>query len=228
MESRELDVAIIDYRMCNLFSVQSACNYNSLYSEITHDKDRILAADAAILPGVGSFSEAMEYLNSSGLIQVINEFIKSGKPFMGICLGMQLLLSEGEEFGINKGLDIIPGYVKKFPQRNKNEKIIKVPHIGWNKIEIAEGKSDNDWYIPPLNEINSGEFMYFLHSFYAIPNDKEVVVTTTNYEDVDFCSSLMYNNVFACQFHPERSGREGLKIIKNFADTIKHNKGDVN
>lgn len=204
-----------------MFSVNSACNYFGLHSEITSDRDKILNARSAILPGVGAFSSAMEHLKSMELIPVINEFIEMGKPFMGICLGMQLLLTESEEFGVNKGLNIIHGSVKKFPHRNKQGERIKVPNIGWDSIKIVDNDLSN-WYTSPLNGVNSGEFMYFVHSFYVIPEDSSTILTLTDYEGISFCSSLVYKNIFACQFHPEKSGREGLKIIKNFSRSIRN------
>lgn len=217
-----LDVAIINYEMSNLYSVQSACNYFGLFSEITNETDKILEARSAILPGVGSFGAAMENLKASGLSEVIRELIKRDKPFMGICLGMQLLFSESEEIGNNKGLNIIPGSVRRFPQRSRKNKLIKVPHIGWNKIKIVDDCVVSNWHIPPLNEIDTGGFMYFVHSLYCIPNDSKTVLTLTNYGDISFCSSLVYKNIFACQFHPERSGKEGLNIFKNFSDAVKN------
>jgi len=221
MRNKVLDVAIIDYKISNMYSVQSACNFIGLHSEITNNADEILTAHAAILPGVGSFGAAMDHLKELGLIQVIKEFIASGKPFMGICLGMQLLLSESEEFGIKNGLNIIPGYVRKFPEINIQGKKIKVPYIGWNHINIVNTNFSNDWSVSPLNEISNEEFMYFVHSYYVIPDDSNVTLTLTDYEDIKYCSSLAYKNIFACQFHPEKSGNKGLQIFKNFLATIK-------
>ena len=220
-ENMKLDVAIIDYKISNMFSVHSACYHFGLHSEITSDREKILNARAAILPGVGTFGPAMEHLQDMRLIPVIHEFIKTGKPFMGICLGMQLLLTESEEFGVHKGLNIIPGLVRKFPQGDRQEEKIRVPHIGWNKINVVNNDSGN-WHSLPLCDIGNGELMYFVHSFYAVPDDDKTILTLTYYAGLNFCSSMAYKNVFACQFHPEKSGREGLKIIKNFSQSLRN------
>ena len=214
----KLDVAIIDYKISNMFSVNSACNYSGLNSKITNDKDEILSARAAILPGVGTFGPGMEHLQELGLVPVIREFIETGKPFMGICLGMQLLLSESEEFGIHKGLDIIPGKVKKFTQQAGQEKI-RIPHIGWNTVGDIKNEL-SAWPTPPLEGVKNGEYMYFVHSFYVIPDDKSLILTLTDYAGISFCSSFAHQNIFACQFHPEKSGKQGLEIFRNFAKSI--------
>ena len=214
----KLDVAIIDYKISNMFSVNSACNYFGLNSRITNDRDEILGARAAILPGVGTFGPGIDHLGELGLVPVIREFIGSGKPFMGICLGMQLLLSESEEFGIHKGLGIIPGKVKKFTQPTGQEKI-RIPHIGWNTVGDIKNEL-SAWPTPPLEGVKNGEYMYFVHSFYVIPDDKSLILTLTDYAGISFCSSFAHQNIFACQFHPEKSGKQGLEIFRNFAKSI--------
>lgn len=203
-----MKVAIIDYQLSNLFSVKHAFNYLKIDSEITSDKSIIKNCDAAILPGVGAFGDAMENLKQLGLIQIIKDFIFSGKPFIGVCLGLQLLFSESEEFGKHSGLNIVKGKVKKFSGKG-----IKVPQIGWNQIV----KTDNNlWPNSPLQNIKSGEFMYFVHSYYVKPQDKSVVLSETIYENISYCSSLLTRNVFATQFHPEKSGSEGIKIYHDW------------
>lgn len=203
-----MKVAIIDYQLSNLFSVKHAFNYLKINSEITSDKSIIKNCDAAILPGVGAFGDAMENLKQLGLIQIIKDFISSGKPFMGVCLGLQLLFSESEEFGKHSGLDIIKGKVKKFSGKG-----IKVPQIGWNQIVKAD---NNLWPNSPLQNIRNGEFMYFVHSYYIEPQNKSVVLSETTYEDIIYCSSLLSDNIFATQFHPEKSGSEGIKIYHDW------------
>jgi len=188
-------IAIIDYQMSNMFSVENALKHLGFEPVITSDKSIILSADGAILPGVGAFGEAMKKLKDLDLINSIKEFIKSGKPFMGICLGLQLLFSESEEFGNAKGLDVIKGRVDAF---SKHREIRRIPHVGWNKI------------------LPGDSYMYFVHSFYANPIDKKAVATTTEYDGFSFCSSVLQNNVYACQFHPEKSGPKGLEILNNF------------
>lgn len=210
-------ITIIDYQISNLFSVKHACEHLGLEVEITSDPQKILKCKAAILPGVGAFGDAMHNLEKLELIQPIKEFIGSGKPFMGICLGMQLLFSQSDEFGHHQGLNIIPGKVVKFPAKTIDNKTIKIPQIGWNQIyEPEAGK----WGNSPLKGLASNEFMYFVHSYFATPNNKEVILSLTDYEDIEYCSSVLHNNVFATQFHPEKSGQEGIKIYRNWALNI--------
>lgn len=222
--SRPINVAIIDYGMCNLFSVHHACQHVGLNPVITSDRREILRAAGVILPGVGAFGEAMQNLYRLDLIRPIKETIARGTPFMGICLGLQLLLSQSEEFGTHQGLDIIEGKVLKFPQQaGQPSKAIKVPQIGWNRIYPPEGRQSG-WLVSPLKATKPYAFMYFVHSFYAIPAAPEVILTLTTYEGVEYCSSLHLNNVFACQFHPEKSGKVGIEIYRQWADIIKSNR----
>ncbi len=204
-----MKIAIIDYQLSNLFSVKHAFDYLGVESQITSDKEIIADSDAAIIPGVGAFGDAMKNLEKLDLIGLIKDFISSGKLFMGVCLGMQLLFTQSEEFGIHKGLNIVKGKVKKFT--NDNEKI-KVPQIGWNQIL----KAKKSWLDSPLKDIKNGEFMYFVHSYFVEPEDKSVVLSETIYENIRYCSSLQSGNVFATQFHPEKSGKDGIKIYKDW------------
>lgn len=208
-------VVIIDYGISNLFSVKQACERAGLYPIISSDKSEIFNFDAAILPGVGAFATAMDKLKKLDLVFAIKDFIAGGKLFLGICLGMQLLMSESEEFGVHQGLDIFRGNVIKFPHRNHAKERIKVPHIGWNKVYFANNS-------PPIfNNINDGEFMYFVHSYFVSPSNEENIISTTNYRGIHFCSGINRNNVFAFQFHPEKSANAGLTIYKNFKELIK-------
>jgi len=209
-----LQVAIIDYEMGNLFSVKRACEYVGLKPVITADKSIINDSDAMILPGVGAFGDAMNNLRKLDLITPIKEFIETGKPFMGICLGMQLLMTESEEFGNHQGLNIIKGRVIKFPYKNSE---IKVPQVGWNQIFMPLLAKENHWEKSPLKDIKNGEFMYFVHSYYPKPESADAVLSTTIYEETKFCSSLLWKNVFAVQYHPEKSAKEGIRIYKNWA-----------
>jgi glutamine amidotransferase len=208
-------VVIIDYGMGNLFSVKLACERIGLDVEISNDKSDVENASGLILPGVGAFGDAMKTLEELDLINPIKEFINSGKPFLGVCLGLQLLMSESEEFGLHKGLDIIKGKVIKIPGSKD-----KVPQVGWNKILKPETRKD--WDDTPLKGLKE-EYVYFVHSFYVAPEDKNVIATETEYAGLKYCSSLQKGNVFACQFHPEKSGESGLLIYKNFANSIKQN-----
>ena len=210
----KLNISIIDYQLSNLFSVQHACEFAGLNAEITSDPKDLYKSHAIILPGVGAFGDAMKNLQNLGLISPILEHINSKKPFMGICLGLQLLFDSSEEFGNHKGLGVIKGKVIKFPNKNLQKKPLKVPQIGWNKIFIQKDASY-------LKNIKDGEFMYFVHSFFVIPDEKKVILTKTVYEGMEYTSAISQNNVFAVQFHPEKSGPQGLKIYENFAKILK-------
>lgn len=212
-------IAIIDYGMGNLFNVQCACEKVGIRSIITSDKDVIMRSRGVILPGVGAFGDAMQNLRKLDLVGVIRDHIGAQKPFLGICLGMQLLLTESEEFGGHKGLDIVKGHVVRLKNRDHQNQMVKVPQVGWNRIHFKEGR------LGPQGELLSqqiadGEYMYFVHSYYAQPEKKSVVFTKTRYEDTEYCSSVVEGSVFAVQFHPEKSGIEGLKIYKNWALTL--------
>jgi glutamine amidotransferase len=202
--------------MGNLHSVQAACKKVGLSSVITSDKGEILDAKIAILPGVGAFGEAMNHLAKSKLDNCIYKFIESGRPFIGICLGLQMLFDESEEFGIHSGLGIIKGSVRKF-QFFAGENIkYPVPQIGWNKIR----KNGAQWNKTPLCKNRDNDFMYFVHSYYVVPDDEQVILTTTTYGKQKYCSSVQYKNIFASQFHPEKSGEIGLKIYQQLKTNL--------
>ncbi len=219
MQNNSFKVAIIDYEMGNLFSVKHACEFVGLHPVITTNKNEIFDADAAILPGVGAFGDAMMNLKKLDLIQPIRDFIASKKPFLGICLGMQLLFDESEEFGIHQGLGVIKGNVLKFPTKNMKGQQVKVPQIGWNQVFF---NNNANGIFSPLKDIQNGEFMYFVHSFYVNPANKQSIYTSTIYEGIDYCSSVLQDNIFACQFHPEKSAAEGIKIYTNWVKIIKN------
>ncbi len=211
-KNKNLKVVIIDYELGNLFSVNQALQSIGVLPIISKNATDILTADAIILPGVGAFGDAMNNLDSLGLIEPIKEFIKSGKPFLGICLGLQLLFSKSEEFGSQNGLNIIQGLVKKFDSMNTLNQI-KVPQISWNKVQFVD---QNLKLNSPMLNTNNNEYFYFVHSFYVVP-DERVTLTQTEYGGILYTSSILKNNIFACQFHPEKSGQEGLNIYKNWA-----------
>lgn len=205
-------VIIIDYQLGNLFSVQQACKAVGLNASISSLKSEINSADALILPGVGAFIEAMNNLKNLDLIDAIKEKVNVLKtPLFGICLGQQLLFTESEEFGSGKGLDLIPGYIQKFSKDLTTEKI-KVPQIGWNQIY----KNEIEWENTALRDLNENDFMYFVHSYFVKPNSEDVILTKTNYCEIEFCSSIQKDNIFATQFHPEKSSTKGLSIYKNW------------
>lgn len=213
MVASQKKILIIDYKLGNLFSVNQALTNIGLNVSITTNPEEIESADAIVLPGVGAFSDAMNNLNNLNLIDHIKKFADSGKPFMGICLGLQLLFSESEEFGNTKGLGLVKGRVKRFPNNNNDGVTRKVPQIAWNQIHKISNKS---WNNTPLNSIKEGEFMYFVHSFYVEP-EEPVGLSETNYDGQIYVSSIQKNNLFACQFHPEKSAQEGLKIYNSWA-----------
>ena len=207
-------IVIIDYKLGNLFSVNQALLNIGLKPMISSDPKDICDADALVLPGVGAFGDAMQNLNKLGLIDVIKDFVASGKPFLGICLGLQLLFTESEEFGSSGGLNLIKGKVKRFDNCNVDSQIFKVPQIAWNNIELPDDKS---WENTPLYNITNDENMYFVHSYYVIPDEADVSLTYTTYGGLKYVSCVFKNNIFACQFHPEKSAKEGLTIYKNWA-----------
>lgn len=199
------DVAIIDYGVGNLRSAQKAIEHGGHNAVITSDPAEVRAAPRVILPGVGAFGAAIRRLRETGLDDVVVEAARAGKPVLGICLGMQLLLSRSEEMGEWEGLGLVPGLVARFPETD-----LKVPQMGWNTVE-PRGDS------PLLRDIEDGMMFYFVHSFVCRPADAGVVAGTTEYGD-PFCSVIHAGNVHAAQFHPEKSGRAGLQFLKNFAE----------
>ncbi len=211
-------VAIVDYGLGNLFSINQACLHVGLETIITSDLNEIKSAGAMILPGVGAFGDAMNYLKRTELIEPIKEFVKTGKPFLGICLGMQLMFTESEEFGSNEGLNLIKGKIIKFPSFDTHDEVVKVPQIQWNKIIK---NTDIIWNESVLNGIPENSYMHFVHSFYAKPDNENHVLTYTEYANINYASAVTKDNITGFQFHPEKSGELGLKIYENWAKTIK-------
>ena len=208
-------VAIVDFGLGNLYSVRHACRKVGLDAEITASRQAILNADAVILPGVGAYRDAMKNLRSLDLVGVLRDIAASDKPLLGICLGMQLLMSESSEFGHHEGLDIIKGTVIHFGQPHEEARTLKVPQIGWNRIQ--KSGPGTDWRTSLLAGVPDDAYMYFVHSYIVQPEDQNMVLSTTRYGDVEFCSSLQKGTVFACQFHPERSSQWGIAIYQNLA-----------
>lgn len=202
-------VTIIDYGVGNLLSVKRGFEYFGAEVIVTSNPDVILSSPRVVLPGVGAFSRGMEELHKNGLVEVIQEFATKERPILGICLGMQMLLSESEEFGRTEGLGLIPGVVKKISV----SKGIKIPHIGWNRLKRTSLESGNNSIV---NEIKDEDEFYFVHSFMACPEDKLNVQSTCSYAGVEITASVKKNNVMGCQFHPEKSGMAGLQILKRF------------
>jgi glutamine amidotransferase len=201
-------IAIIDYGMGNLRSVQKGFERMGREAVVTSDAKTILSAGKVVLPGVGAFPDCMRNLEQYGLIDAVNKTISSGKPFLGICLGLQLLFTESEEFGFSKGLDIIKGRVVRFKGPEFSD--IKIPHMGWNSIFIKRRA-------PALQAVPDNSYVYFVHSYHVVPEDKDIIATTTPY-GVEFISSIWKDNIFATQFHPEKSQALGLSILKRFGE----------
>ncbi len=199
--------------MSNMFSIKNALDAVGLESQVTFDRKTILEADGAVLPGVGSFPVAMQHLEELGLIDVISDFITSGKPFLGICLGFQLLFEKSEEFEQTKGLGIIDGSVENLSNKLAN---VPVPHVGWNKVfKQKQPKQNNSDSILKIR-LDKNDYYYFVHSYYVNPKNMNDVFTLTRYDGHEFCSSIAVNNIFACQFHPEKSGTRGLNLLQQF------------
>ncbi len=199
-------IAIIDYGMGNLRSVQKGFEQVGHSATITSDPAVIAKAERVVLPGVGAFGDAMQELNARGLVEPIKTFVASGKPFLGICLGLQLLFEVGHEDGHHAGLGLLGGEVRRFELPHD----FKVPHMGWNQLLIRRPA-------PILAGLPDGVHMYFVHSYYVVPRDPAVIATETDYGG-PFVSSIWRGNIFATQFHPEKSQNDGLRILKNFAE----------
>jgi imidazole glycerol-phosphate synthase subunit HisH len=204
-------IAIVDYGMGNLRSVQKGFERVGYQAEVTREAGKIATARGVVLPGVGAFHACMDNLRRFELIEPIRDVVRQGKPFLGICLGFQLLFSESEEFGKQTGLDLLPGKVVGFRPDNGR----KVPHMGWNNIEKKKQS-------PFLDGLSSGDYVYFVHSFYVVPENPSIVATTTDYGE-PFVSSIATEHLFACQFHPEKSQELGLRILSNFGRFVDSN-----
>ena len=201
-------IAIIDYGMANLRSVQKALEHVGASAEIVSQPEQIKRADKIIVPGVGAFKDAIATLRSSGLAQPVIDHINASKPFLGICLGLQMLFDVGYEDGEHKGLGILRGKVVRFDVDQKQG--LKVPHMGWNQLNIVRRS-------PLLRDLPDQSGVYFVHSYYVVPEDESVISTTTDYGR-PFVSSIWRDNLLATQFHPEKSQKVGLQILKNFAE----------
>ena len=218
-------IIIVDYGMGNLRSVSKALEKVGAKVKVSGDPKDVLRAEKLIVPGVGAFRDAMAELNSRRLIAPIKEFVGSGKPFLGLCLGLQLIFSESEEGGMSKGLGLIKGKVVRFKSKK-----LKIPHMGWNQLWTADSGQRSavrkdlhaerctlnaKTFCPLLKGIPEGAYVYFVHSYYAVPDNKRCVAAWTDY-GVKFPSVICSDNIYATQFHPEKSQETGLKILRNF------------
>ncbi len=202
-------IALIDYDAGNLFSVERALKAVKADYKLTDKPQDIIQADKIIIPGVGAFAVGMENLAKRGLIKPIQTAVQKGKPILGICLGMQLLMQTGKEFGNHKGLNLIEGEVNIIKTK------AKLPQIGWNKVKILNYKS------PLLQGVKTHEYFYFVHSFVIRPINKAMIAATTDYGRDEFCSVISYNHLYGTQFHPEKSSQAGIKIYQNFVRQVR-------
>lgn len=208
------EITVIDYGVGNLLSVQRGLEHCGARVILTSDPDVVAAAKRVVLPGVGAFSNAMQALESRGMVPALQEVARSGKPLLGICLGMQLLLEESEEFGQAKGLGLIPGRVVPVPTHTVNGEPQKIPHIGWNGLVVSESRGN--WAGTLLQDNAPDEAVYFVHSFMAVPTDRAHRLADCIYGGHRVSAAIAKDRITGCQFHPEKSGEIGLKILRRF------------
>jgi len=202
-------ITIIDYGASNIRSVQKAFEYTGAKTQLTADPGVVRRADKLVLPGVGAFGAGMDGLRRRDLPAAIHEAVRRGVPFLGVCVGMQLLFAESEEMGIHQGLGLLPGRVIRFPTRpHPSAANLKIPHMGWNQLEPVRSH-------PLLRGVQPGDYAYFVHSYYCQPEEKTAVLTWTEY-GFPFASIVAQDNIYGLQFHPEKSQRVGLRILENF------------
>jgi imidazole glycerol-phosphate synthase subunit HisH len=204
-------IGIVDYGMGNLFSVSKALERLNADYFISGDKDELLSADSLLLPGVGSFRDAMEVLQ----VDTIKEFAASGKPLLGICLGMQLLFEDSDENGFTKGLGLLPGHVRRFSGTNAAGETYKVPHMGWNKLEFVKSS--------PLLDGLEEDYVYFVHSYYVSAENSDVLLAKANYHE-EVSAVVGKDNIFGMQFHPEKSSKLGMALLNNFLKLVEERK----
>lgn len=216
-------VAVVDYGCGNLFSIEHALKEIGANFKVSSNPKVVMGADKLLLPGVGAFGDGMKNLIEKGLIEPIKEHVRDDKPLLGICLGMQLLMSEGEEFGLHRGLDFIKGKVSKLEIPQEDANYSKIPHIGWNQIKLprnSEGlrkkNGKHPWKGTILENVPQESTMYFIHSYVVVPDNPFHILAETEYANRQFCSVIWKNNIYGCQFHPERSGATGLNIYRQF------------
>jgi glutamine amidotransferase len=205
-------ITIIDYEMGNLRSVEKAFERLGFEAKVSSNPQDLKNSDKIVLPGVGAFRDCINNLQSGGFVEPLLQHVGSGKPLLGICVGMQMLFDESEEFGRHKGLGLIPGKVLRFPtDMIENGERLKVPHMGWNNLHIQKPS-------PIFKDTNDGSFVYFVHSYYCSADNRSDIAATCRYGEIEFCASVWRDNLMATQFHPEKSQDIGLNIFKNFGD----------
>jgi glutamine amidotransferase len=210
------EVTIIDYGVGNLLSVQRGLEKCGAKVLLSSDAKEILASQRVVLPGVGAFPKAMEALRNLNLVSAIQEFANLEKPLLAICLGMQLLMDESEEFGITQGLGLISGRVVPVPNADPQGNSVKIPHIGWNDLKTSNSK--RDWSGTLLEDTQIGDAVYFVHSYMALPFDPENLIAHVEYGSERIAALTLKDKITGCQFHPEKSGEVGLKILQRFVE----------
>ncbi len=208
------EVAVVDYGMGNLLSVRRGLEHCGATVTVTSDPDIILSASRVVLPGVGAFADGMAELRSQGLDAIVREVVVQGSFLLGICLGMQMLLDESQEFGTTEGLGLIPGQVVPIPATTIHGHSQKIPHIGWNSLVLSNGLKN--WESSLLQGVNPGEAAYFVHSFMASPTNPSHCIADCCYGGINVPAVIRAGNVYGCQFHPEKSGEVGLKVLRRF------------
>lgn len=207
-------VTVIDYGMGNLFSVSRAFEHCGGRVLVADRPEQVASADRLVLPGVGAFADGMAELASRHLVEPILEFCRGGRPFLGICLGMQMMMEYSEEFGVHKGLGLIPGGVAAISPKGGDGRQHKIPHIGWNALVMPNGRKS--WEKTPLRSVAPGASFYFVHSFAAVPKDPAHLVAECSYDGTPIAAVVGRDSLCGCQFHPEKSAQNGLTLIKDF------------
>ena len=211
-------VTIVDYGMGNIMSISRAFEHFGAKVKLTAFPDMIEKADFLVLPGVGAFADGMAGLHKRNLVEAIKRFVKKERPFLGICLGMQMMMNSSEEFGYHEGLGLIPGKVVAIPQKGTNGKPHKIPHVGWNKLLLPS--HEKGWNNTVLEGKQPGTYVYFVHSFTAIPTSDDHRLADCKYDGYLISAAIKLGPLYGCQFHPEKSGKVGLQIIKKFLRLI--------
>lgn len=213
-------VQIVDYRLGNLFSIQQACQRVGMDAFVSASVDSLEKVDGIILPGVGAFGNAMESLRQLRLLEPLRRVAETGKPLMGICLGMQLLFQQSEEFGRHEGLGLLPGEIRRIPDQTAAGRKLRVPNVGWNRVHFAPHTAGQ----PIRTAVPDGAYFYFVHSYYADPSEPGDCLTTTQYGEIRYCSAVQRGNILGVQFHPEKSAQVGLRFYQNWARSLCYTK----
>lgn len=213
----DVRVALLDYGMGNLFSVAQACRAVGLEVALAADPEAVRGSDALIVPGVGAFGDAMAHLARTGLDAAVKDLVRAGKPYLGLCLGMQLLFASSEEFGGHPGLGLLPGTVGRLPASTPRVPRLRVPHIGWSPVHPVE----QPWGRSPLSGVRPGEYVWFVHSFVARPDRRSDWLCATDYDGFEVCSGVARENVVGLQFHPEKSGPAGLSVLAGWRAALR-------